>query len=109
MEETHVEVVEVGFNGGSLHDKVLGHPVVELLLYQASELVHLGCVWVGEEREKGEERERERERRERREGVYILLSYIQLAAESVLHVPVSSCIAGWRAKLTTIRTLQCNS
>lgn len=41
VEKTHVEVMEVGLDGGTLHDQVLCHPVIVLLLYQASELLHL--------------------------------------------------------------------
>ena len=41
VQEAHVEVVEVGFDGGSFHDQILCHPVVVALLDQAAKLLRL--------------------------------------------------------------------
>ena len=55
IKETHVEVVEVWFDGGSLHDQILCHPGIVFLPNQAAEFLHLGS-------------ERRRRRRRRKEG-----------------------------------------
>ena len=65
VKKTHVEVVEVWFDGGSLHDQILCHPGIVFLPNQAAEFLHLGSE---RRRRRKEEERRGEEKGKRRKG-----------------------------------------